>query len=299
VISVGNCSDLKISDFLEYLLVDPETNIIGLYIEGFAEDEGRIFHYLIKGINAHKPVVALKAGKTPYGARAAGSHTASIAGSYDIFRSAAHQLGLILVSDMEEMVELILALKELPLPKSPRVGILGIGGGQSVAITDSLSLLGLEVPTLEDKTQKRITQITTESGTMVKNPVDPAVASVDPQNTRDLLSIMAEDKNIDAILFHQNVDFLLRWKERGVDIDLERIKRELGNAVADVRKNSGKPILCAFTSRSSRREVFEEWSSIRDTFQNKGIYVYPSIEKAGRVLSSLYHYMQRLGRLKH
>ena len=299
VISVGNSSDLRMSDFLEYMLADPETNIIGLYIEGFPQNGGRSFYDLIKGVNSHKPVVVWKAGKTLDGARAASSHTASIAGSYDVFLSAAHQLGLIPVSSMEEMIGLILALKALPLPRGPRVGVVGIGGGQSVAITDSLSLLGLEVPILEDETQKRITQITTESGTMVKNPVDPAIASLDPQNIKDLLLIMAEDKNIDAILFHQNVDFLLAWKERGADIDLERIKEDLGDAIDGVRKNSRKPILCAFTSRSDAIEVFGEWSSIRDTFQEKGIHVYPSVEKAGRVLSSLYRYAQSLNRLNN
>ena len=297
IISVGNSSDMGVSDLLEYFLADPETDIIGLYIEGFAKDEGRDFFNIIKGGNSRKPIVVWKAGKTPYGARAAGSHTASMAGSYDTFQSVARQLGLILVSSIEEMVELIQALQTVPLPVGPRVGILGQGGGQSVAIADSLALLGLKVPALEEETQKRIMEIATESGTMVKNPVDPNIACVDPQNIKAMLMIMAEDKNIDAILFHQYVDFLLTWKERGGGIDLEGIKEDLGDAIIDVKRNTDKPILCAFSSRSGEIEVYEEWLSIRDTFQEKGVRIYPSIDKTGRILSLLHSYSRSLNKL--
>ncbi|MFC1823168.1 hypothetical protein ACFL9T_10710 [Thermodesulfobacteriota bacterium] len=108
---------------------------------------------------------------------------------------------------------------------------------------------------------------------------------------------MAEDKNIDAILYHQFVDFLITWKERGRNIDVERIKRELRDVLNDVKEMISKPIICSFNSRSSRLEIYKEWLSIRDAFQRKGIRVYPSLEKAMEVLSSLYRYSQSLTRL--
>lgn len=296
VISVGNASDLNVSDFLKYLLADTETGIIGLYLEGFAQNEGRDFYNIIRRSNSRKPILVWKAGKTPDGARAVNSHTASLAGSYSMFRSAASQLGLLIVSSIDEMIESILALKTLPLPGGPRVAVLGIGGGQSVSITDHLSLLGFKVPVLERKTQERITQITTEAGTMAKNPIDASVASVDPQNIRDLLFAIIEDKNIDSVIFHQNVGFLPMWKKRGAYIDVARIRKDLVKAVEDVKENSLKPVLCVFTSRSNKVEAFKEWSSIRDTFQGKGIYVYSSIEKAAKVLLNL-HIRNRVRRL--
>ncbi|MFC1823169.1 hypothetical protein ACFL9T_10715 [Thermodesulfobacteriota bacterium] len=167
-------------NFLEYFLAGPESEIIGLYLEGFQKNEGRHFFNLIKSTKPHKPIVLWKAGKTPHGARVAGSHTAAIAGSYDTFLSAARQLGLIPASNIEEMVDIILSLETLSPPRGPGVGILGISGGQSVGITDGLSLLGLEVPELEEKTQKKIAEVIREPGTIIKNPVDPGVACIIP-----------------------------------------------------------------------------------------------------------------------
>ncbi|MFC1822381.1 acetate--CoA ligase family protein [Thermodesulfobacteriota bacterium] len=293
LISLGNSCDLGVSDFLEYFLTDPESEIIGLYLEGFQKNEGRHFFDIIKSAKPHKPIVLWKAGKTPHGARAASSHTAALAGSYDTFLSAARQLGLLLVSSIDEMVDVILSLETSSPPRGPGVGILGIGGGQSVGITDGLSLLGLEVPELEEETQKKIAEIIRDPGTIIKNPVDPGMACIiDPRKIGQILLIMAEDKNIDALYYHQFVDLLVEWNDRGRNIDAERIKRELCDVLNDIKGKIPKPIICAFNSRSGRLEIYKEWLSMRDAFRRKGIGVYPSLEKASRVLYSLYRYSQ-------
>ena len=91
------------------------------------------------------------------------------------------------------MIELIQAVKTLPLPKGPRVGVLGLGGGQGVLTTDLLSSLGLKMPELEKETQNKIIAITSESGTIVKNPVDPGASAMKPQNIKDLIFFVVYD----------------------------------------------------------------------------------------------------------
>ena len=149
-ISTGNEADLHFEDYLEYLAEDPQTKVILGYVEGFRD--GLRFFHTAKEVSKKKPVVLLKAGESPAGARAAISHTASLAGSNAVFEAVCKQAGVIRVGDPDELVNIGVALLHQPLPQGRRVGIVTAGGGWGVLAADACTRLGLEVVSLPDDT---------------------------------------------------------------------------------------------------------------------------------------------------
>jgi acyl-CoA synthetase (NDP forming) len=148
-VSSGNEGDLRSEDYLAFLGRDPETKVILFYIEGL--DDGREFLATARKITPHKPIVALKGGKTFAGARAARSHSGAMAGVRELYEAAFRQAGILWASTTEEMLEWAGALSSLPLPRGNRVGILTRGGGWGVITADACNDSGLEVPPLEEK----------------------------------------------------------------------------------------------------------------------------------------------------
>jgi len=110
-VSVGNALDLGTNDFLEYLGDDPDTQIIGIYVEGMTDGQGRRFFELVDKISSQKPVMLMKAGRGEAGTRAAASHTGSMAGSYALWESMAKQTNAVMVNDYTEMADFIWAYK--------------------------------------------------------------------------------------------------------------------------------------------------------------------------------------------
>ena len=153
-ISSGNEAVLHSDDYLEYLADDPQTKVILSYIEGFKD--GHRFFETAKKVTRKKPVIMLKAGETPAGARAAKSHTASLAGSDTLFEAMCKQAGITRVRNLEEFVNTGLAFLCHPLPQGRRVGIVTAGGGWGVLAADACAKLGLDVISLPDNTLREL-----------------------------------------------------------------------------------------------------------------------------------------------
>ncbi len=149
-ISSGNEADLHCEDYLEYLAQDPQTKVILSYIEGFKD--GPRFFQTAKRVSRKKPIVMLKAGETPAGATAARSHTASLAGSDAVFEAVCKQAGVIRARDLDELLNIGVALLRQPLPPGRRVGIVTAGGGWGVLAADACAKLGLDVVSLPEET---------------------------------------------------------------------------------------------------------------------------------------------------
>jgi acyl-CoA synthetase (NDP forming) len=192
-VSSGNEADLHFEDYLEYLARDNKTKIILGYVEGLRE--GRRFFELAKEITKKKPIVIMKAGRTEAGARAAQSHTASLAGSDLVSEAAFKQCGVIRVEEVSELVDVTLALLGQPLPRGRRVGVLSTGGGGAVMAADALMRQGLELPALSPATMDKLDSIFSRRWSH-GNPVDNGG---DPFDYASLWAMM-EDKNTDAVL---------------------------------------------------------------------------------------------------
>lgn len=148
-ISSGNEADLHFEDYLSYLAEDPQTRVILGYVEGIKD--GRRFYRIAKEVSVKKPIVLLKAGSTPAGARAAMSHTASLAGSDAVFEAVCRQSGVIRARDLEELLSIGVAFLRQPLPRGRRVGIVTAGGGWGVLAADACIRDGLEVVPLPSR----------------------------------------------------------------------------------------------------------------------------------------------------
>lgn len=149
-VSIGNQADIRAEDYLEYLAQDPQTKVILCYIEGFKD--GARFFRIAKEVSKQKPIIMLKAGETPAGAKAAHSHTASLAVPDAIIQAMCRQAGIIRVSELDELVDTGIAFLRQPLPRGRRVAIITGGGGWGVLTADACAKLGLEVVTLPPET---------------------------------------------------------------------------------------------------------------------------------------------------
>ena len=147
--SLGNQADVTESDVLEAAAEDPETRVIALYLEGVAD--GHRFRAALRRAAAQKPVVVLKAGRSPEGARAVASHTGALAGSDAALDAAVREAGAVRVRTVEELFDLARGAARQPLPGGRRLLVVTNGGGLGVVATDAAREAGLEVPALDPR----------------------------------------------------------------------------------------------------------------------------------------------------
>ena len=194
-VSYGNAADLNESDFLEYFADDENTKVIALYIEGVRD--GRRFLKALRYAAGKKPVIVLKAGKSVSGAKAAASHTGSLAGSYEIYKAAFRQAGAIEVEEMEELFDAAKAF-EMYARAGNRVAVITNSGGPGVLATDKLERLGLEIAKLNDETTQKLRSFLPPQCS-VKNPID-LIADADYERYRRTIEIVCRDENVDSLL---------------------------------------------------------------------------------------------------
>jgi acetate---CoA ligase (ADP-forming) subunit alpha len=154
IISIGNQSDLTIEDFLEYFGDDEETRIFVAYIEGLKQPSR--FLKLAEEISKRKPVIVWKGGESELGARAAQSHTGSLAGNYAVFEAACRQKGIVFAQSLEEMLDLAVAFSCPYLPAGREVGLLMEAGGGAVAASDACTKARLKISPLPQGVQQQL-----------------------------------------------------------------------------------------------------------------------------------------------
>jgi acyl-CoA synthetase (NDP forming) len=199
LVSCGNECDLAAEDYLEYLGQDEQTETIVGYMEGVKD--GRRFFEVAKDVARRKPVILWKGGRSEQGARAAASHTGSLAGSAAVWEAMFKQAGIIDAASAEEVIDFAAAFSHLPLPAGDRVAIITAQGGTGVGTADSCWRAGLEVPPLSAKTTARLREVLPPVGTSVGNPTDTGVAALlDPGLYEKAIEIVAADPGIDMIL---------------------------------------------------------------------------------------------------
>jgi acyl-CoA synthetase (NDP forming) len=249
-ISSGNQADLSVSDYLDYLATDPDTKTIILYVEGVKD--GRRFLEVAKRVTREKAVVMYKAGQTAGGARAAMSHTASLAGNHAIFDAACQQAGIITCANILEAFDIAEAIAHQPLPGGNRVGIVSGGGGFCVTATDACESYGLEVPELDAATQEKILSLFHPYAPPPRNPVD-MIARKGPVTHAEVVEILAQLDYIDAFIISPP------WGGFRRDTPTHTMKELIDSAerISRVPAEYGKPVICAARRDFKDHPVYE------------------------------------------
>ncbi len=210
--SIGNRMDVDECDLLQYLINDPKTNVIALYLESLPR--GRLFAKIAG--NSEKPIVLLKGGRSEAGARAAMSHTSSLSGNSRLTDSILQQCGVILANDIYEMMDISNALTLIPnLPYTCRTAIITLSGGAGILACDALARKGLNVARLSEKTRKDMGKVFPD-WMPVANPIDlfPAVGVHGRSKAFSLaVSSVLEDPNVDVLLIHYVAGLDSEFKE--------------------------------------------------------------------------------------
>jgi len=274
VISYGNASDLNEADFLEYFAQDPNSLVIGAYMEGIKEP--RRFLHALRGLEGRKPVVILKGGRTSAGARAVVSHTSSLAGDQQVWDAMCRQTGCTQVDNLPELADSLLAFSMLKSPRGRRVGILGIGGGATVLAADDCEKAGLIVPPFPVEIRQELAQFTPAAGTGLLNPVDTSSDVYwEPVLFAESARIIARYEGIDMI-------FVMFATFQAVRRGVEALRSQI-EAILEVGAEIDKPLLIVlFTAGLLEGEKVAE--DVNPLFVDAGFPVFPTFQRAAKAV---------------
>ncbi len=272
VISMGNKVDMDENDILELLEDDPFTKVIVMYLEDI--HDGRRFMNVAKRITfeKRKPIVVLKAGRTPEGAKAAMSHTGALMGSDEIYESVFKQSGVIRVDTMQELFELATAFSKQPLPvENKGVAIVSNAGGPAIISTDACSKYQIQMADISDS-KDFISKVIPPHGSS-KNPVD-IVGDADFNRF---------EKVLQEILSNPNVGSVVTMCTPSATLDYN----ELAKTIIRTSKNTGKTMLAALMGLAEGLEN-------KQILSEGGVPHFMYAEPAIRTLESMYRFSKWL-----
>jgi acetate---CoA ligase (ADP-forming) len=272
-VSVGNRTDVSSNDLLEYWETDDNTDVILLYMESFGNP--RRFARIARRVARHKPIVAVKPGRTKAGQRAAGSNTAALAASDTWVNALFQQAGVIRAETVEEMLDLAMTLSTQPLPLGHRVAVLSNAGGPAILCADACQAGGLLLPELSEKTRTRLAHFLPPAATLI-NPVD-MIASAGPDHFERAIEIILASGEVDAlIIIHMAMDLA----------ESNAVARAVSKGVAAVRATTAcdKPVLTCLMPELQSRTL-----SLANT---EAIPCFGLPETAARVLGKIMTYAQ-------
>ena len=256
--SLGNAADLDETAMLEWLANDNETGVVALFAEAISG--GRRFVDVVRAITSERPVVVLKSGRSVAGARAAASHTGSIAGSHGAASAALRRAGAIETSSSDEFFDVLTAVaSSQPALTGVRVAVVTISGGPSVLAADEAERLGLTLPAMGDSTVERLRAVV-PGFAATGNPVD-----LTPQ-----CSVDAHSPAVSAVFDDPAVDGVIAIN---CGLDLE----PFGKAIAEASARTAKPTVGFVTDAPTVATILAD----------SGIPLFSSPERAARGLASL------------
>ncbi|HUL40146.1 MAG TPA: acetate--CoA ligase family protein [Methanomassiliicoccales archaeon] len=266
-ISVGNKVDMEEADILRYLRDDPATKVIGMYVEGMAH--GTQFMEEAEATSRHKPVIALKAGRTSSGAKAASSHTGAISSSDRVYDAAMGQTGIIRVHNIEELFDLLLVFSNMPLPsQGGGVAIITNAGGLGVMAADACGDYGLRMASFTNETVRKLRSYLPEEANFY-NPVD-VIGDAKADRYEFAMQTVMDDPGVAAVL-------VLLAPTDLVDIS------GVASMVASYAGRATMPIVSCFAGGEDAQEGIK-------ILRHAGIPNYPSPDRGVRAIGAMMEY---------
>ena len=265
--SNGNACDVTIPEIIEYLGQDEGTRVIVTYVEGLRDPSN--FLRTVQKVAAKKPILAMKAGRTMEGAKAAASHTGGLAkedlATDLIFKKA----GVISFMDEGELIQSAVAFASQPIPKGNRIGIITNTGGPAVIATDILVDAGCRLPPLSAKTEKLLKE-TLYPEASVKNPID-VLATGTATHYRACMDALMADEAFDCVFINFVTPFF---------VDNESIAHE----IVEVSQLGKKPIVCNLMTHRG------QWTEVVKILQDGGVPCFSLPGEAARAMAALVRY---------
>lgn len=272
VCSIGNKCDVNENDLLEYFGNENGIDVISMYLETISD--GRNLTKIAKKVAAEKPVIFLSGGRTEAGARAAMSHTGSIASNAKIVEAAAKQTGMIMADDFTELKDFAKVFSTQPLPKGNRVAVITLAGSVGVNVSDLCANFGLELPRLTEETTEKLKDM---FDTPVSNPVDLYFSVTKIGFTKTLETTFPDafrDPNIDAaVLILAGFEYTQEAVQKRI---IQKIVRDVGKPV----------VVCMIVG-------YNKYKNIILDEMGKELPVFPSLISGVKALSKLCAYGSR------
>ncbi len=269
-VSIGEMLDIGFHDLIDYFGDDPKTESILIYMESLSD--ARRFMSAARAVSRNKPIILLKVGRSEAGAKAARSHTGSLAGNDAVFNAAFKRAGIIRVDTAVGLFHCAKALAMQPRPRGNRVAVITNAGGPGVIATDSLIYSGGEIAGLEEQTIAKLDKFLPGSWSR-GNPVD-ILGDAEPARYRQAVEICLADKNADAVLVILTPQAMT---------DPSAVAREL----VTIRNSQGKTILASWMGGADVAEG-------REILETGHIPVYRTPEDAILSFTYIYNYSRNL-----
>jgi acyl-CoA synthetase (NDP forming) len=277
-ISYGNGIDLDSVDFLEYMAVDPETAVIGAYLEGTRK--GKHFIKAMQEVTRQKPVVVWKGGRTEAGASAATSHTGSIASPAVNWSAALRQAGAIEVYSVEELSDTLLIFQQLKRWSGTGIALVGGfvdgGGGICVSATDTFADYGLHIPQFGSGTERQLGTLLGHVVNIMRNPVDLAAHGSNIPLLRKALKAILDDPAIDLLVAQQDMGILM------LTLSPDTIEA-INDTLISLRAEQPKPVVVVLPH--GLHEIQRE--KIEHRLTENDIPVFSSLERAAKAVRNL------------
>lgn len=267
-VNSGNEADLEFADLLDFVVADPKVRVVSGYIEGL-KDGRKLLAVADRALELGKPIVITKVGRSTAGARAALSHTGSLAGSDRVYTGVFRQKGIIRAAQEEELLDLVSAFSLCPLPEGRGLGIVTQSGGAGVLMADRAEEVGLSVPDLAEETKTALRRVIPAFGS-VKNPVDITAQFIaDPTLLRRSLEVVLQDPRVDAAIFYLGL--------------MERFADQVVTNLEQVHAETRKPLVVAWVGAPE--------AGLR-ALREGGICALPSATRAVNAVRGLVEYAE-------
>jgi acyl-CoA synthetase (NDP forming) len=287
IINYGNASDIDEVELLDYFASDDETKVIASYIEG-VKDGGKFARALALA-RKRKPVIILKGGRGKTGAQLALSHTASLAGSINVWQAALKQYGATMVGNFQELIDQVVAFALLPPIIGRRVIVAGGGGGKSMVSADVWEEQGFELPELTAEFRQKLKEKVPQLWDWVRNPIDASLFQGTPMVDVNVLEWLSNEDGFDIWVANLTQDDPLPN-----DIWENVLAPNFLNSVVAIKKK-GKPVVCVIETGEIGPEEMGSWkwraiAETRKQIVNQGLAVFPSPERAAKAIKKLVDY---------
>lgn len=282
LVSMGNGIVVDSHDYLDYFGQEPDTKVIGMYLEGVRQ--GRRFFETLTDVAARKPVIVWKVGETEDASRAVEVHSTSKGTRPAVWDAMLRQCGAAKVSNMDELFQLAKLLLNMPPTTGTRLGLLALSGGHATECANVFSKAGFEIPKLEPRSYERILEHFDVVGSTHNNPIEGRTLS-NAENMNNVLDVLNDDKNVDIIM-----------QEMHVGIRNNKVSVYRGHTTEifrEFRKRAKKPYVVALSTAYPYAPP-DVTATITKELADAGIPVITGIEPTAGTLRRFVDYHQML-----